>query len=61
MISPADQEVLEQLVGTATFERGTGYAHGGAVRNRTWSPGGHPGGRARSRGERRGRTWPRSS
>ena len=27
-------------MGTATFERGSGYAHGGAVRNRTWSPGG---------------------
>ncbi len=40
MISPADQRVLEQLVGTTTFERGTGYAHGGAVRNQTWSPGG---------------------
>jgi superfamily II DNA or RNA helicase len=40
VITPADQEVLEQLVGTATFERGSGYAHGGAVRNRTWSPGG---------------------
>ena len=40
MISPADQQVLEQLVGTATFERGSGYAHGGAVRNQTWSPGG---------------------
>ena len=40
MISTADREVLEQLVGTATFERGSGYASGGAVRNRTWSPGG---------------------
>ena len=40
VITPADQEALEQLVGTATFERGSGYAHGGAVRNRTWSPGG---------------------
>ena len=40
MISRADQEVLEQMVGPATFERACGYAHGGAVGNRTWSLGG---------------------
>ncbi len=40
MISPDDQDVLEELVGATTFARGLGYAHGGAVRNRTWSPGG---------------------
>ncbi len=60
MISPADQVVLEQLVGSATFERGCGYAHGGAVRNRTWSPGGT---RVvgEVQGEQPGPTSPRSS
>jgi superfamily II DNA or RNA helicase len=40
MITPADEEALEQLVGSATFERGIDYAQAGAVRKRTWSPGG---------------------
>ncbi|MGA7420711.1 MAG: DEAD/DEAH box helicase [Acidimicrobiales bacterium] len=40
MISPADEEVLERLVGSGTFSRGIGYAQAGAVRKRTWSPGG---------------------
>ncbi|HXA31003.1 MAG TPA: DEAD/DEAH box helicase [Acidimicrobiales bacterium] len=40
MITPADEQALEQLVGSATFERGIGYAQSGAVRKRTWSPGG---------------------
>ena len=40
MITPADEEVLERLVGSGTFARGSGYAQSGAVRKRTWSPGG---------------------
>jgi superfamily II DNA or RNA helicase len=40
MITPADQEALEHLVGSTTFERGIDYAQAGAVRKRTWSPGG---------------------
>ena len=40
VITPADEEVLEQLVGSGTFARGSGYAQAGAVRKRTWSPGG---------------------
>jgi len=40
MITPADAEALEHLVGSATFARGMGYAQAGAVRKRTWSPGG---------------------
>ncbi len=40
MISAADEEALEQLVGSGTFARGIGYAQAGAVRKRTWSPGG---------------------
>ena len=39
-ITPADEEVLERLVGAGTFARGVGYAQAGAVRKRTWSPGG---------------------
>jgi superfamily II DNA or RNA helicase len=40
MISPSDARVLEKLVGTTTFDRGRAYARKGAVRQRTWSPGG---------------------
>ncbi|HEX3566560.1 MAG TPA: SNF2-related protein, partial [Acidimicrobiales bacterium] len=40
MITPADEKALEHLVGSATFERGIDYAQAGAVRKRTWSPGG---------------------
>ena len=40
VITPADEEVLERLVGSGTFSRGIGYAQAGAVRKRTWSPGG---------------------
>ena len=41
MITPkTDEEALERLVGSGTFARGTGYAQAGAVRKRTWSPGG---------------------
>ena len=40
MITSADARVLEQLVGSATFARGSGYARAGAVRRCTWSPGG---------------------
>ena len=40
MITPADAEALEHLVGSATFARAIGYAQAGAVRKRTWSPGG---------------------
>jgi len=40
VITPADEVVLERLVGSGTFARGSGYAQGGAVRKRTWSPGG---------------------
>jgi superfamily II DNA or RNA helicase len=40
VITPTDEEVLERLVGSGTFARGSGYAHDGAVRKRTWSPGG---------------------
>jgi superfamily II DNA or RNA helicase len=39
VITPHDEEVLERLVGSATFARGCGYAEAGAVRRRTWSPG----------------------
>ena len=40
MITSADAKVLERLVGSATFARGNDYARTGAVRKRTWSPGG---------------------
>ncbi len=40
MITSADAEVLKRLVGSATFARGSDYARTGAVRKRTWSPGG---------------------
>jgi len=40
MITPADAKVLERLVGSATLARGRDYARSGAVRKRTWSPGG---------------------
>jgi superfamily II DNA or RNA helicase len=40
VITPADEEVLERLVGSGTFARGSGYAQSGAVRKREWSPGG---------------------
>ena len=40
VITPADAKVLERLVGSATFARGSGYASAGAVRRCTWSPGG---------------------
>ena len=40
MMTPADVEVLERLVGSGTFARGSSYARAGAVRTRTWSPGG---------------------
>jgi superfamily II DNA or RNA helicase len=41
VISTADADVVERLVGTTTFARGSGYARSGAVRQRTWSPGGN--------------------
>ena len=40
MISSADARVLEGVVGSATFARGSSYARAGAVRTCTWSPGG---------------------
>ena len=40
MMTPADVKVLERLVGSGTFARGSSYARAGAVRTRTWSPGG---------------------
>jgi superfamily II DNA or RNA helicase len=40
MIDSADAKVLERLVGSATFMRGSSYARNGAVRKRTWSPAG---------------------
>jgi superfamily II DNA or RNA helicase len=40
MISSADARVLERVVGSATFARGSSYARAGAVRTCTWSPGG---------------------
>jgi superfamily II DNA or RNA helicase len=40
VITSADAKVLERLVGSATFSRGNNYARTGAVRKRTWSPGG---------------------
>jgi superfamily II DNA or RNA helicase len=40
VITSADAKVLERLVGSATFARGSDYARTGAVRKRTWSPGG---------------------
>ena len=40
MITSADAKVLKRLVGSATFARGSDYARTGAVRKRTWSPGG---------------------
>jgi superfamily II DNA or RNA helicase len=40
VISSADARVLERVVGSATFARGSGYARAGAVRKCTWSPGG---------------------
>jgi hypothetical protein len=40
VMSPTDIEVLERIVGSATFARGAGYARIGAVRNRIWSSAG---------------------
>src|ERR1700733_1644721 len=40
MMTPADVKVLERLVGSGTFARGSSYARAGAVRTRKWSPGG---------------------
>jgi superfamily II DNA or RNA helicase len=37
VIAPTDDEVLERLVGTATFQRGAEYARGGAVSMPTWN------------------------
>lgn len=40
MITPADEQTLERLVGSATYTRGRGYARSGAVRSHVWSAGG---------------------
>jgi len=40
VISPEEEDLLEGLVGSATYARGLGYAQSGAVRNRTWSTNG---------------------
>ena len=61
MISPADREVLEQLVGSATFERGSGYAERWQRSATGRGTRAAPGWWARSKVAPPVPTWPRSS